>query len=105
NTIYKLNNMSEAISEMAKTYSEVAATAVEEITPEEVNEKEKNIFIQELRENIQGLEDNIIYDDIAYEENGIVSDIYHYVKTNGEMQEQDLISIFEKHNNYIVGFE
>ena len=78
NTIYKLNNMSEAISEMAKTYSEVAATAVEEITPEEVNEKEKNTFIQELRENIQGLEDNIVYDDIAYEENGIVSDIYHY---------------------------
>lgn len=105
NTIYKLNTMSEAISEMAKTYSEVAATTVEDIVDTENDIKEKTTFIKELRDNLQGLEDNIIYDDIVYEDNGIVEDIYEFIKTKGEMKEKDLISIFEKYNNYIVGFE
>ena len=105
NTIFKLNTMSEAISEMAKTYSEVAATTVEDIVDTENDIKEKTTFIKELRDNLQGLEDNIIYDDIVYEDNGIVEDIYEFIKTKGEMKEKDLICIFEKYNNYIVGFE
>ena len=63
-TIYKLTSMSQTISDMAKTYQEAAATIVSE---EELKEQElsnEKIFIDELRINLSGLEENMLYDDI-----------------------------------------
>ena len=60
-TVYKLTSMSQTISDMAKSYQEAAATIVSE---EELKEQElsnEKIFIDELRINLSGLEENMLY--------------------------------------------
>lgn len=100
--IYKLNSVSEAISEVAQTYKEVAASIVEEKEESILN---RNIFVKELKNNITKLEDNILYDDILEEENTILEDIFNLLIKNDCIIEKQLIDIFEKHNNYIIGFD
>ena len=97
-TIYKLNSVSQTIDEVAKSYKEVAATTVEE---NEVAEN-REIFIDELLNNIENIPNNILYEDIINEENGIVEDIFYCVFEKNILAMQDLIDIFEKHNNYII---
>lgn len=103
--IYKLNTVSETISEMAKTYKEVAATVTEQEEIEEQDQKNQEKFIQDLKDNLEGLENNILYDDIVLEKNGIIQDIYSFLKQKGEMQKEDVIDIFANHSSYITGFE
>ena len=102
-TIYKLNNVSEAISEIAKSYKEVAATVVEE---DEINlEENKEKFIEEFRNNILDLEENILYEDLYEEENSILEDIFIYMITKEIIDKNALIQILENHNNYILGLD
>lgn len=103
-TVYKLTSMSQTISDMAKSYQEAAATIVSE---EELKEQElsnEKIFIDELRINLEGLEKNILYDDI-YNDKDILKDIFEYLLKEEIMVERELVKIFANHNNYIVGFE
>lgn len=103
-TIYKLTSMSQTISDMAKTYQEAAATIVSE---EELKEQElsnEKIFIDELRINLSGLEENMLYDDI-YNDKDILKDVFEYLLKEEVMVEKELIKIFANHNNYIVGYE
>ncbi|MEF2619734.1 MAG: SpoIIE family protein phosphatase [Clostridia bacterium] len=103
-TVYKLTSMSQTISDMAKSYQEAAATIVSE---EELKEQElsnEKIFIDELRINLEGLEENILYDDI-YNDKDILKDIFEYLLKEEIMVERELVKIFANHNNYIVGFE
>ena len=102
-TVYKLTSMSQTISDMAKSYQEAAATIVSE---EELKEQElsnEKIFIDELRINLEGLEENILYDDI-YNDKDILKDIFEYLLKEEIMVERELVKIFANHNNYIVGF-
>ncbi len=103
-TIYKLNNVSETIQDIADTYKEAAATIVEE---EEIEEtKNLKIFIEELQNNLDGLEENILYDDMQNNENEeILKDIFKELNINGQITRSDLLEIFANHNNYIVGFD
>ncbi len=101
-TIYKLEAMSETISEIAKSYKEAAATIVDE---EELIEQEKEnykIFEKELQNNIEGLEGNILFDDICTPEGTLVEDIFMELLGKEMIVEKDLINIFAKHNNYII---
>lgn len=103
-TVYKLTSMSQTISDMAKSYQEAAATIVSE---EELKEQElsnEKIFIDELRINLEGLEENILYDDI-YNDKDILKDVFEYLLEEEIMIEKELVKIFANHNNYIVGFE
>lgn len=103
-TIYRLNNVSETISEIADTYKEAAATVVEEDELEE--EKNRNIFIEELQNNLEGLEDNILYEDFQNEENEeILKDIFRTLSNEGQIARNELLEIFANHNNYIIGFD
>lgn len=100
-TIYKLNSVSDAISEMAKSYEEAAATIVDE---EADNiKRNKKIFIDEMLTNLETISDNILYDDLINEENGILDDIFEVLIEKEELEREDLIKIFENHNSYIVG--
>ena len=101
-TIYKLNNISETISEMAKSYKEAAATIVDDEELEKQEEYNKNIFVNELKNSLDGLEENIIYDDI-YNDEDIQKDIYKCLLEKEIMTKKDLLNIFALHNNYIVG--
>ena len=102
-TIYKLNSVSDAISEMAKSYQEAAATIVDE---EADNiKKNRRIFIDEMLSNLETISDNILYEDLVDEENGILDEIFDVLIEKEEIDREDLIKIFENHNSYIVGAE
>ena len=101
--VYKLNNVSDAISEMANTYKEVAATVLEENEIE--YSKNKEIFVTELENNINDLKDNVLYDDLVDDESPIVDDIFKELTEKSEITRKSLLNIFEAHNNYILGFD
>ena len=102
--IYRLNNVSETISDIADTYKEAAATIVEE---EELEEKQnQKIFVEELLNRLDGLENNILYEDMQnIEESDMIDDIFKTFVNNQKMTRKDLLDIFASHNNYIIGFD
>lgn len=101
-TVNKLSNISDTISEIAKSYNQVAATVVED--RDEVEDKVKEIFKDELKNNLDGLEENILYQDII-SSNEIAEDIYDCLKNKNKLSKDILIAIFAKNNNYIIGME
>lgn len=103
-TVYKLTSMSQTISDMAKSYQEAAATIVSKEDLKEQELSNEKIFIDELRINLEGLEENILYDDI-YNDKDILKDVFEYLLKEEIMVERELVKIFANHNNYIVGFE
>lgn len=100
-TIYKLNNVSEAISEVAKTYQDVAATTVEE---KDIDLENKNIFIEELKNNMEELKENALYEPLENNEN-IQEQIYNKVINQEYITDKDIIKIYENNNYYILGFD
>ena len=103
-TIYRLNNVSETIQELADTYKEAAATVVEEDEKEE--EKNLKIFTEELSLNLDGLEDNILYEDLEnLEKRNLAGDIFKILLNNGKITRSELLKTFGEHNNYIIGFD
>ena len=102
--IFKLNNMSEAINDMAKSYQEAASTVINEEDLKEQELTNEHIFQEELRVNLQELEENMLYEEIEENQNGIVDDIFHHLLNKEIITEKELVSIFESHNNYLVGF-
>jgi len=105
-TASKLNDISETISEIAKSYSQVAATTVAEKNEisESTIDEQKDIFEEELKKCLVGYEENILYQDIVTA-NGIIGDIYECLKNKNKLSREILIAIFAKHNNYIIGID
>lgn len=103
-TIYKLNSMSEAISDLAKSYEEAATTVLDEKDLKEQEQTNEQIFREELELNLSELENNLLYEDIIENENGIIDDIFSHLLKNELITEKELVAIFETHNQYIVGF-
>lgn len=103
-TILKLNNMSEAINDMAKSYQEAASTVVSEEDLKQQELSNEQIFQEELNVNLQEIQDNMLYEEIEQNQNGIVNDIFHHLINKEIITEKELVSILEKHNNYLVGF-
>lgn len=98
-TIEKLKNMSEAVEQMANSYTDISSKQ------EELKESNKQIFITELLNSTETLEDNILYDDISDVDGEIVNEIFEELLKKQFIKEKDLIDIFAKNNNYIVGFD
>lgn len=103
-TVNKLSNISETISEMAKSYDEVAATVLENKEDLTCELENKEIFKKELNNNIDGMEENILYDDIKNSDE-IINDIFKHLSKNKKLTKDVLILIFAKYNNYIIGTE
>ena len=104
-TANKLNDMSETIAEIAKSYGQVAATIVEKGEKQkEVEDQNKIIFKEEFKNNIDGFEDNILYQDIISSEE-ILGDIYECLKNENKLSREILVAIFARHNNYIIGID
>ena len=104
-TIYKLNSISDAIFDMAESYQEAAATI---LTDEELKMQEKSnieIFLDEFRQNLDELEDNMLYEDMCNPSDELMEDIFNVLLEKDVISEKDFINILAKHNNYIVGFE
>ncbi|NLC88002.1 MAG: SpoIIE family protein phosphatase [Clostridiaceae bacterium] len=104
-TIYKLNSMSETISEIARTYKEAAATIVDE---EELKKQEQDnftIFEKELQNDIDGIEENILFDDIYSPEDNLLEDIFDILLEKEKINRRELLDVLAKHNNYIIGYD
>lgn len=91
-----LNQVSEAIQEMATTYSQVEKNSYK---------ANKQIFITELLSNIESYQDNMLYEDMADTEGKIVDEIFKFLLDKQEITRQALLEIFAKCNSYIVGFD
>lgn len=101
-TVYKLTTMSETLSEIAKSYKQAAATIVDE---EELKEQEKDnlkIFEKEFQNNIEGVEDNILYDYMYEPQEGLLEDIFNMLLEKEIIIEKDLLDVLAKYNNYIL---
>ncbi len=99
-TAEKLNNVSETINQMAKTYAEV-----EEQNEEQGEEDNKQIFITELLDNLRGYENNMLYDDLSDAQGKIDDQIFKVLVDKQEIKRQDILKIFADCNSYIIGFE
>lgn len=100
--IEKLNSVSDVIQDMASTYAEVAATTIDE---QDIIEKNKQIFMSNLLDNLVGLENNMLYEDISKTESKIVNELFNIVLQKQEIDRADLLKTFAKYNNYIIGFD
>lgn len=104
-TVYKLNSISDAIFDMAESYQEAAATI---LSDEELKSQEKSnieIFLEEFKQNLEGLEDNMLYEDMYYLSEELLQDIFDSLLEKEIITEKQFIQILANHNNYIVGFE
>ncbi len=104
-TIFKLNSMSEAISDLAKSYEEAASTILDEKDLKEQELSNEQIFREELEINLLELENNILYDDILENRDEIVDKIFEHLLKHELITEKELVSIFEEQNHYIIGFK
>lgn len=104
-TIYKLNSMSETISQIARTYQEAAATVVEDEELEKQEQDNEKIFERELQNNLEGNEENILFEDLYSPEEGLLKDIFMTLLQKEKLTRKNLLDIFAKHNNYIVGID
>ena len=101
-TINKLNNVSNVIKQMSNTYKEVASATT---TQEEILQNNRELFIEELQENVKQIPENILYQDLVDEDETIVNDIFDYLIKKEQITREKLLEIFQKYNNYIVGFD
>ena len=100
-TAERLNNVSETIQEMAKTYK---IDDAEELKQEE-NINNKEIFINELLDNLNGYENNMLYEDISNTEGKIIDEIFELLLDKQEINREQLLEIFARCNSYIIGFD
>lgn len=101
-TAEKLNHVSETIKKLANTY--VKEQKNETYTLEE-KEENKQIFINELLNNLEPYKDNLLYEDIANVDGKIVDKIFCMLLEKQEIEREDLLKIFADCNSYIVGFD
>ena len=96
-----LTHVSDAIKEMATSYR----GNIEDASDVEIKEKNKEIFMTELLNNLESYKDNMLYDDIANPENEITQKIFEYLLDKQEIDRKALLQIFADCNSYVVGFE
>lgn len=99
-TAEKLNNVSETIQEMARTYK----TEQVEIDEQPI-QSNKEIFISELLDNLSGYENNMLYEDISKVDGIIVDEIFKLLINKQSIDREQLLEIFAKCNSYIIGFD
>ena len=104
-TIYKLNSMSETIYDMAESYGEAAATILSDKELKAQEKSNMDMFVEELKKNLEELEDNMLYEEMYYPTEKLITDIFNYLLDNDVITEKELVKILEKNNNYIVGFD
>ncbi len=90
----KLNNVSDAIQVMSDTYKD------------EKEEKDpKEIFLNELSNRLEKVQDNVLYEDIYNFNNGIAEDTYNLLRKKQKITNIDLQDVFKNHSAYIVSLD
>ena len=99
-TVERLKDVSKVVEEMANNYDNMPSSSNEEL-----KKQNKQVFISELLNSIENMEDNMLYDNLSNPQGKIVDDIFEKLLEKQFIKEEDLIEIFAVNNNYIVGFE
>ena len=95
-TSQKLNTVSEAIADMARSCNE---SAEDVLHSQNVEEENKELFIDDLFSNFEDIENNIFYDELV-QNTAISYDIYDELIKNNELSEDKLVSILENNMGY-----
>ena len=88
---YKINSMSETIFEIAKTYKEAAETIVDEDKIKKQEEDNFAVFERELESELEGLEENILFDDIYTPQDNLLEDLFEILLQNEKITRRDLL--------------
>ena len=102
---FKLNSISETIFEMAKTYKEAAATIVDEEDLKKQEQDNFSIFERELENELDGMEENMLFDDMYNPQDDIIREIFEILLNKEKITRRDLLDTLAEHGNYIVGYE
>lgn len=89
--LLKLNSISKTISEIADNYKQ-----------DELYEKNEEAFEEEVMKSLEGMEDNLLYDDIYNDDGTILKDMFDNLLENGILTQNAIISIFAKNNTYLM---
>ncbi len=92
----KLNSVSDTILQIAKSYDASAKDTLDEA----IEDDSKKSFKEEALNNLEDIEDNLLYEDILLNENDILEETYKILEQRGEINTEELINILEKINNY-----
>jgi len=103
-TIHKLNSVSETISDIAKSYNEVAVAAVNK-DGHEVERQNRKLFAEALYNNMEELSENILYDDLIYQDDIVLDVIYDKLEIQESITSEELIKTLEENNSYIIGID
>ena len=95
-TANKLNSVSDTILQIAKSYDASAKDTLDEA----IEDDSKKSFKEEALNNLEDIEDNLLYEDILLNENDILEETYKILEQRGEINTGELINILEKINNY-----
>ncbi len=90
-TLIKLNSISKTISDIANNYKQ-----------DELYEKNESNFEEEVIKALDGLEDNLLYDEIYNNNGNILENFFDNLIENGILTQNAMISILTKHNIYIM---
>lgn len=95
----RLNKADLEISNKLKTVSDMFYEVMNSKEKEAGEFKEE--FTEVFLDNLEEKKNNIFYEEISNEKNGIVSDIYESIEENEIIVDNDLVNILTNHNNYI----
>ena len=88
--VTKLDNISKTISEIAENYKQ-----------DDLYEKNESVFEEEVLKSLDGLEGNLLYDDICNNDE-ILKDCFDSLMDNGILTQNAIISIFAKQNIFLM---
>lgn len=91
--------VNEDVSQKLKIISDIFKDLA---TTNKKNPENYEDFIQDFLDNIEELQNNIFYDLVVEQENGIAEDICRVLIKNDIILDKDVIEIFKEHNNYVV---
>lgn len=95
-TANKLDSVSKTILQMAKSYDDSAKDTLEQ----EIQDESRKTFKEEVINNLDDIEDNLLYDDILLNDDEILDNCYDILETKEEINSDEFANILEKVNNY-----
>lgn len=96
----RLQSPNEDVSEKLRTISDMFNQIMSTPTKDEMIENEN--FIQDFLDNLEDIKNNIFYEEISNEENGIARDICKVLKENDIIVDKEVVEVLKQHNNYVV---
>ena len=97
-TANKLNNVSDTIMQMAKSYNDSA----EDTLNEKIEDESKKKFKEAVLDNLEEADDNSLYEDVLLNDDEILDKCFDILEKNEEIDSDRLAKIFEEVNRYVI---